>query len=116
MGGDSEKLCKMLFTVARETRPSIIFIDEVDALCSARGEGESDSTRRIKNEILVQMSGVGVDNKKLLVLAATNIPWEIDSAMRRRFEKRIYIPLPDEAAMRHLFKLNMGKFGYDHVL
>lgn len=114
--GDSEKLCKMLFTVARETRPSIIFIDEVDALCSARGEGESDSTRRIKNEILVQMSGVGVDNKKLLVLAATNIPWEIDSAMRRRFEKRIYIPLPDEAAMRHLFKLNMGKFGYDHVL
>merc|ERR1712187_1043675 len=71
--GESEKLVKTLFELARKSRPSIIFIDEVDSLCGARGESsESDAARRIKTEFLTQMQGVGNNNEKILVLGATN--------------------------------------------
>ncbi|XP_067652878.1 vacuolar protein sorting-associated protein 4-like [Haliotis asinina] len=106
--GESEKLVKTLFELARENKPSIIFIDEVDALCGSRSENESESARRIKTEFLVQMQGVGNDNDNVLVLGATNIPWSLDSAIRRRFEKRIYIPLPDAPARTEMFKLHLG--------
>lgn len=106
--GESEKLVRNLFEVARQHKPSIIFIDEVDSLCSARSDNESESARRIKTEFLVQMQGVGDDNEGLLVLGATNTPWILDAAIRRRFEKRIYIPLPDEPARVVMFKLHIG--------
>jgi vacuolar protein-sorting-associated protein 4 len=95
--------------MARDARPSIIFIDEVDSLCGSRSEGENDATRRIKTEFLVQMQGVGNDMDGVLVLGATNVPWELDNAIRRRFEKRIYIALPDSAARAGIFKLKTGK-------
>lgn len=107
--GESEKLVRTLFEKARESRPSIIFIDEVDSLCGSRSETESESARRIKTEFLVQMQGVGRDTKDILVLGATNIPWTLDAAIRRRFEKRIYIPLPEEMARLTLFKIRVGK-------
>merc|ERR1712154_439326 len=94
--------------MAREHKPSIIFIDEVDSLTSSRSDNESESARRIKTEFLVQMQGVGNDNDGILVLGATNIPWVLDSAIRRRFEKRIYIPLPEAHARTAMFKLSMG--------
>lgn len=106
--GESEKLVRNLFQMAREQKPSIIFIDEVDSLCSARSSDESESARRIKTEFLVQMQGVGKDNDGVLVLGATNIPWVLDSAIRRRFEKRIFIPLPDEHARREMFRQYLG--------
>merc|ERR1719489_644288 len=106
--GESEKLVKNLFEMAREQKPSIIFIDEIDSLTSSRSDNESESARRIKTEFLVQMQGVGNDNDGILVLGATNIPWVLDSAIRRRFEKRIYIPLPEAHARADLFKLNLG--------
>lgn len=106
--GESERLVKQLFTMARENKPSIIFIDEVDALCGPRGEGESEALRRIKTELLVQMNGVGNDSQGVLVLGATNIPWQLDAAIRRRFERRIYIPLPDEDARTRMFEINIG--------
>jgi vacuolar protein-sorting-associated protein 4 len=94
--------------MAREQKPAIIFIDEVDALCSSRSDNESESARRIKTEFLIQMQGVGNDQDGILVLGATNIPWVLDAAIRRRFEKRIYIPLPEEPARATMFKLSMG--------
>lgn len=106
--GESEKLVKSLFEMARSHRPSIIFIDEIDSLCSSRSDNESESARRIKTEFLVQMQGVGHDTDGILVLGATNIPWVLDSAIRRRFERRIYIPLPEEPARLVMFKLNLG--------
>lgn len=106
--GESEKLVKNLFEMAREQKPSIIFIDEVDSLTSSRSDNESESARRIKTEFLVQMQGVGNDNDGILVLGATNIPWVLDAAIRRRFEKRIYIPLPEQNARGMMFKLHMG--------
>ncbi|KAJ3414505.1 Vacuolar protein sorting-associated protein 4 [Chytridiales sp. JEL 0842] len=106
--GESERLVKQLFQLARENKPAIIFIDEVDSLCGARGEGESEASRRIKTEFLVQMQGVGSDMSGVLVLGATNIPWQLDPAIRRRFEKRIYIPLPDPHARAKMFELHTG--------
>lgn len=106
--GESEKLVKNLFELARQHKPSIIFIDEVDSLCSSRSDNESESARRIKTEFLVQMQGVGNDNDGILVLGATNIPWVLDSAIRRRFEKRIFIPLPEEIARLVMFKIHLG--------
>ena len=88
--GESERLVRSLFEMARENKPAIIFIDEIDSLCGARGEGENDSARRIKTEFLVQMQGVGKTHDGILVLGATNTPWSLDPAMRRRFEKRIW--------------------------
>ena len=99
---------KNLFAMARENKPSIIFIDEVDALCGPRGEGESEASRRIKTEMLVQMDGVGRDSKGVLVLGATNIPWQLDAAIRRRFQRRVHIALPDLPARTRMFELAVG--------
>jgi vacuolar protein-sorting-associated protein 4 len=108
--GESERLVKNLFEMARESPggKAIIFIDEVDSLCGSRSEGESDSSRRIKTEFLVQMDGVGKTSNGVLVLGATNVPWELDAAIRRRFEKRVYIPLPEGFARTLMVKLNLG--------
>jgi len=107
--GESERLIKTLFEMARENRPAIIFIDEIDSLCGSRNEGQSESSRRVLTEFLVQMQGVGNDMKGVLVLGATNLPWGLDSAIRRRFVKRILIPLPDDDARRALFKHSVEK-------
>ncbi|KAJ6246910.1 vacuolar protein sorting-associated protein 4a [Anaeramoeba flamelloides] len=107
--GESERLVKQMFAMARERKPSIIFIDEIDSLCSARSEKDSESGRRIKTEFLVQMNGLGNSMDGILVLAATNIPWALDTAVRRRFDKRIYIPLPDVVARARIFEIHLGK-------
>ncbi|NXG48864.1 VPS4B protein, partial [Psilopogon haemacephalus] len=100
--GESEKLVKNLFQLARENKPSIIFIDEIDSLCSSRSENESEGARRIKTEFLVQMQGVGTNNEGILVLGATNIPWVLDSAIRRRYD--VFL----EHARAAMFKLHLG--------
>jgi vacuolar protein-sorting-associated protein 4 len=106
--GESEKLVRTLFEMARESKPSIIFIDEIDSLASTRSDGDNESTRRIKTEFLVQMQGVGNNSSGVLVLSATNLPWGLDPAVRRRFERRIYIPLPEENARTDMFQIHLG--------
>ncbi|EOD22905.1 vacuolar protein sorting protein 4 [Emiliania huxleyi CCMP1516] len=78
--GESEKQVRALFESAERRKPAIIFIDEVDALASARSENEAEASRRLKNELLVRMSGVG---QGVLVLGATNVPWEIRPRRRK---------------------------------
>lgn len=102
------RLVRQLFNMARENKPAIIFIDEVDSIAGSRGEGENEATRRMKTEFLVQMAGVGKDDTGVLVLAATNLPWQLDPAVRRRFERRIYIALPDENARTAMFRIHIG--------
>ncbi|KAK7845653.1 protein suppressor of k(+) transport growth defect 1 [Quercus suber] len=101
--GESEKLVSNLFQMARESEPSIIFIDEIDSLCGTRGEGnESEASRRIKTELLVQMQGTMI--RKFLFLQH-EYSYALDQAIRRRFDKRIYIPLPEAKARQHMFKV-----------
>lgn len=142
--GESEKLVRALFSLAKALAPSIIFVDEIDSLLSSRsGSGEHEATRRIKTEFLIQWSDLQRaaagreqsekekergDASRVLVLAATNLPWAIDEAARRRFVRRQYIPLPedetratqlrtllghqkhslDESDIQHLVKLTDG--------
>lgn len=83
------RLVKALFVRARENKPSIIFIDEVDTLCDAHIENKSESARRIKTEFLAQTQGVGVDNDGVILLGATNKPWVLDSAIRKRYMEAV---------------------------
>ncbi|MHA1718406.1 MAG: AAA family ATPase [Promethearchaeota archaeon] len=105
--GESEKLLKTLFKVARLDAPSLIFMDEVDSLAGKRGGGnEGGGERRIKTQFLQEMQGVKSGGDKLVTLmGATNLPWDIDSAVLRRFEKKIYCGLPTKEGRSKIFEL-----------
>ena len=103
--GDSEKLVRVLFELARFHAPSTIFLDELESLMSQRGAGSSgdhEGSRRMKTELLIQMDGLAKSNDLVFLLAASNLPWELDHAMLRRLEKRILVNLPSEEARKQM--------------
>jgi SpoVK/Ycf46/Vps4 family AAA+-type ATPase len=127
--GESEKLVRALFGIAKALAPSIIFVDEIDSLLSSRGDaGEHEATRRIKTEFLIQWSDLARaaagreqsaqekergDASRVLVLAATNLPWAIDEAARRRFVRRQYIPLPEDPVRARQLRTLLGAQKHD---
>nr|6P07_A Chain A, Spastin [Drosophila melanogaster]6P07_B Chain B, Spastin [Drosophila melanogaster]6P07_C Chain C, Spastin [Drosophila melanogaster]6P07_D Chain D, Spastin [Drosophila melanogaster]6P07_E Chain E, Spastin [Drosophila melanogaster]6P07_F Chain F, Spastin [Drosophila melanogaster] len=111
--GDGEKLVRALFAVARHMQPSIIFIDQVDSLLSERSSSEHEASRRLKTEFLVEFDGLpgNPDGDRIVVLAATNRPQELDEAALRRFTKRVYVSLPDEQTRELLLNRLLQKQG-----
>lgn len=108
--GEGEKLVRTLFAVAHYRTPSVIFVDEVDSLLTQRKSDENDASRRIKTEFLVQLDGAGNEARgQVLLIGATNLPHELDDAARRRFVKKLYIPLPDQRGREMLLRTLLAK-------
>ncbi|GMR36637.1 hypothetical protein PMAYCL1PPCAC_06832, partial [Pristionchus mayeri] len=102
--GQSEKLIRSLFDLVLSNEgPSIVFMDEVDSLCRKRNNNEDDANRRVKTELLVQISRLQTSKSRVFLISATNCPWDLDPAFLRRFEKKIYIGLPDAESREALF-------------
>ena len=103
---------RTLFAVAVYLAPSAIFLDEVDSLLTQRKEDDNEASRGMKTEFLKQLDGVGNERQgQILVIGATNLPWELDDAVLRpgRFEKKLYIPLPDQAGREALMRNLLAK-------
>jgi transitional endoplasmic reticulum ATPase len=107
--GEAEGKLAALFAKARAAMPSVLFFDELDALAYSRSKANSEHTRQVVNEFLAQLDGFGSDNQGVLILAATNMPWDVDTAMKRpgRFARQVFVPPPDEAARAEIFRLKL---------
>ena len=105
--GESEKLVRELFKFSRKKQPSIVFFDEVDAIATTRGGTEHDAIRRVKLQLMQEMQGLATEvSEQIVVIGTTNVPWAIDPAFRRRFEKRIMVPLPGKEAREQIFRIH----------
>lgn len=109
--GDAEKLTKALFSFASKLAPVIIFVDEVDSLLGARGGGfEHEATRRMRNEFMAAWDGLrSKDSQRILILGATNRPFDLDDAVIRRLPRRIYVDLPDAGNRMKILKIFLAQ-------
>lgn len=112
--GESSKLVSAVYDAARRNAPSVVFLDEVDALAGSREQNDSGAERRVLANLLSELDGVA-DKKSdrfVLTIAATNAPWLLDDAIISRFERQVYIPLPDAAARKQILELQLIDRGY----
>lgn len=109
--GESEKMMHALFEEARHRAPTVLFFDEFDALGSSRGRSESQFWKTLVDQLLQEMDGMGGKNDDVLVFAATNLPWNVDSAFRRpgRFDRILFVPPPDEPARIEILRRHASK-------
>lgn len=106
--GESEKKLHEVFSLARRKSPAVVFIDEVDALGNDRMKsGDSVWARTLVNQLLNELDGLSSDNNSIMVMGATNVPWYVDSALKRpgRFDKILFVPPPDIKSREQAFKL-----------
>ena len=108
--GESERNLSLVFEKARASRPCVLFFDELDALAFSRSKAVSEHSRTVVNEFLAQLDGFEKDNESVLILAATNMPWDVDPAMKRpgRFSKQIFVPPPDAEARTAMFEMKLA--------
>jgi transitional endoplasmic reticulum ATPase len=107
--GQSERNLAELFEKARHDTPSVLFFDEIDALAYSRSKANSDHTRTTVNEFLSQLDATSGKNEGMLVLGATNMPWDVDEAMKRpgRFDRQVFVPPPDTSARAEMFRAKL---------
>jgi SpoVK/Ycf46/Vps4 family AAA+-type ATPase len=107
--GESERNLAQLFEKARAQKPCVLFFDELDALAFSRSKAHSEHSRTIVNEFLAQLDGLERNNRDVLFLGATNMPWDVDAAMKRpgRFSRQIFVPPPDLEARRHIIDIKL---------
>ncbi|MCL4401834.1 MAG: ATP-binding protein [Acidobacteria bacterium] len=116
--GETERQIHDIFETARAHAPSVIFIDEVDALGAKRGELAGSYIRSHVTQLLTEMDGLNAQNHDLLILGATNEPWNVDSAFRRpgRFDRVLFVPPPDSDARQVIMQLHSRERKFDHAL
>jgi len=114
--GESEQRLHQIFEVARRRSPSVIFIDEMDAIGVSRAEASAASAPLV-NVLLTELDGISARNENLMVLAATNTPWRVDSALRRpgRFDRVLFVPPPDAAAREAILKIHLRNLPVEAV-
>jgi len=107
--GESERNLSLIFEQARSRKPCVLFFDELDALAYSRSKSSGSSARTVVNELLAQLDGFNDNNEGVLVLAATNMPWDVDPAMKRpgRFARQIFVPPPDDEAREEMLRNKM---------
>ncbi len=107
--GNSEKNLHEIFQLARENAPCVLFIDEIDALGASRSDMKQSSGRHLINQFLQELDGIMDSNEGVLVLGATNTPWNLDPAFRRpgRFDRIIFVPPPDEITREAILQLKL---------
>ena len=112
--GDSEQAVREVFRKARAASPCVIFFDEVDSLGSNREEGGGGVASRVLAQLLAEMDGIGSTGRHVVVLAATNRPQALDSALTRpgRFDRLVHVPLPDEAARMAIFERQLARMRF----
>lgn len=115
--GNSEKNLHEFFELAREYKPSVVFIDEIDALGMKRNQFGGSAGRNVVNQLLTEMDGVDAKNDGVLVIGATNAPWDLDSALRRpgRFDRIIFVPPPDHESRETILKLKLKEKPIEHI-
>ena len=108
--GNTEKQLHSLFEQARRAKPCVLFFDEVDALAASRADFRQNTYRTVINQFLSELDGVDGSNDGVLVLAATNTPWHMDTAFRRpgRFDRVVFVPPPDAPARAHILTLHLA--------
>ena len=112
--GESSKLVSALYEEARRMAPSVIFFDEIDALTGSRDGNDAAAERRLLANLLAELDGVAEkdSDRFVMTIAATNTPWSMDSAILSRFERKVWIPLPDADARRKILELHLTDRGY----
>lgn len=108
--GGSEKLLKALFTDARSKAPAIVFFDEIDSIARFRGSDSNIADQRLTNQLLLEMDNLHYEEVGIFVLAATNVPWDIDTAVLRRFSKRIFVDVPSTTDRFKILKELFSKY------
>jgi SpoVK/Ycf46/Vps4 family AAA+-type ATPase len=113
--GESSKIVSELYGTARDTSPSVVFLDEFESLAGQRDASDSGAERRILSTLLSELDGMdskGRGDLYVLTIAATNRPWDLDSAVLSRFEKKILIPLPDVSTRERILRIHLEKKGF----
>ncbi|MBN1896733.1 MAG: ATP-binding protein [Candidatus Aenigmarchaeota archaeon] len=106
--GESSKIISSLFQKAAEKQPSLIFLDEIDSLAPSRSGDINESSRRVLGEILEGMDGFSASKEdKVIFIGATNKPWDLDDALLSRFQRKVYVPLPDEESRKSIFTIHL---------
>lgn len=113
--GESEQNLNAVFEKARANKPCVLFFDELDALAFARSKISSMAGRTLVNEFLNQLDGVGHHNEDILFLAASNMPWDVDAAMKRpgRFSRQVFVPPPDHDAKVRMLRIKLHRLPVD---
>lgn len=113
--GESSRILSELFGMARDTSPAVVFLDEFESLCAKRDQWDTGAERRIMSTLLSELDGLeqkGRTDLYVLTIAATNRPWDLDPAILSRFEKRIFLSLPDAATRREILRIHTEKRGF----